>query len=144
MFKPYIDAADNAAIMQTVMPITKPLMTKMTEAQTAGDHTLVMQIRSEIQKINRRAGVKLWKSAVPLLQVFAGYGTFVLLRAMSNIPVPGLETGGFLWIYNLSVPDPFLVLPIATSAVLHYVLRVCNPHLSFRQIQISQPSSHRN
>ncbi|KAH6719392.1 60Kd inner membrane protein-domain-containing protein [Leptodontidium sp. 2 PMI_412] len=123
MFKPYIDAAENAARMQTIMPITKPLTTKMQEANRAGDHTQVMQLRQEIQMINRRAGIKLWKSAVPLMQVFVGYGTFVLLRAMSNIPVPGLETGGFLWLYNLSIPDPYLILPIATSAVLHWVLR---------------------
>lgn len=124
LFKPYVDAAENAARMQTIMPITKPLSNKMQEAAKAGDNALVMQIRGEIQMITKRAGVKLWKGAVPMVQVFAGYGTFVLLRAMSNIPVPGLETGGFLWIHNLTVPDPFLVLPIATSAVLHWVLRV--------------------
>ncbi|PVH71114.1 hypothetical protein DL98DRAFT_577557 [Cadophora sp. DSE1049] len=123
LFKPYVDAAENAARMQTIMPITKPLSNKMQEAAKAGDNALVMQLRGEIQMITRRAGVKLWKGAVPMVQVFAGYGTFVLLRAMSNIPVPGLETGGFLWIYNLTVPDPFFILPLATSAVLHWVLR---------------------
>ncbi|KAH7330454.1 60Kd inner membrane protein-domain-containing protein [Rhexocercosporidium sp. MPI-PUGE-AT-0058] len=123
MFKPYIDAAENAARMQTIMPITKPLTTKMQEANKAGDHTMVMQLRAEIQRINKRAGLKLWKSAVPMLQVFVGYGTFVILRAMSNIPVPGLETGGFLWLYNLSIPDPYLILPATTAAVLHWVLR---------------------
>ena len=133
LFKPYVDAAENAARMQTIMPITKPLSNKMQEAAKAGDNALVMQIRGEIQMITRRAGVKLWKGAVPMVQVFAGYGTFVLLRAMSNIPVPGLETGGFLWIYNLTVPDPFFILPLATSAVLHWVLRVS---------LLLRPSSH--
>lgn len=127
LLKPYIDAADNAAKMQTIMPITKPLTTKMSAAAAAGDNALVMQIRSEVQMINKRAGLKLWKSAVPLIQVPLGYGMFVLLRAMSNIPVPGLEDGGFLWFYNLSAPDPFFILPLATSAVLHWVLRVCPP-----------------
>ncbi|KAL2067525.1 hypothetical protein VTL71DRAFT_1950 [Oculimacula yallundae] len=123
MLKAYMGAADNAAKMQTIMPITKPLTEKMSQAGRDGDHAAVMQIRAEIQMINKRAGIKLWKSAVPLLQVFAGYGTFVLLRAMAKIPVPGLETGGFLWLYNLSIPDPTYLLPLATSAVLHWVLR---------------------
>ncbi|KAK0103111.1 Mitochondrial inner membrane protein oxa1 [Cadophora gregata f. sp. sojae] len=123
LFKAYIGAADNAARMQTIMPITQPLTTKMQEANRAGNTDLVMQLRAEMQMISSRAGVKLWKGFVPMLQVFAGFGTFRLLKAMSAIPVPGLETGGFLWIYNLSVPDPFLVLPIATAAVLHTLLR---------------------
>ncbi|KAH7383535.1 mitochondrial export translocase-like protein Oxa1 [Cadophora sp. MPI-SDFR-AT-0126] len=123
LFKPYVDAAENAARMQTIIPITKPLQNKMQEAARAGDNALVMQLRGEIQMITRRAGVRLWKGFVPMVQVFAGYGTFVLLRAMSNIPVPGLETGGFLWLYNLTLPDPYFILPLATSAVLHWVLR---------------------
>ncbi|CZS90190.1 hypothetical protein WAI453_004293 [Rhynchosporium graminicola] len=123
MLKPYMNAADNAAKMQTVMPITKPLTEKMQQAARAKDNALVMQIRSEVQMINRRAGISMWKSFVPLLQIFAGYGTFVLLRAMAKVPVPGLETGGFLWVYNLAIPDPIWALPLATSAVLHWVLR---------------------
>ncbi len=96
----------------------------MMEAQRAGDTDAVMAARSELSLINKRAGVSLLKSFVPMVQVFAGYGTFVLLRAMSRLPVPGLETGGILWFHNLAIPDPLLILPIATAAVLHWVLRV--------------------
>jgi YidC/Oxa1 family membrane protein insertase len=93
-------------------------------AQRAGDMDAVMSCRSELTSINKRAGISLSKSFVPMVQVFAGYGTFVLLRAMSRLPVPGLETGGILWFHNLAVPDPLLILPIATAGVLHWVLRV--------------------
>jgi YidC/Oxa1 family membrane protein insertase len=125
LFKPYIAAADNAARMQAVKPITDPLNKQM--MATRGDTTAVLQLRSEIQAINKKAGIKLWKSLVPMTQVFAGYGTFVLLRAMAKLPVPGLETGGALWFHNLTVPDPYLILPAATALALHWVLRVCVP-----------------
>lgn len=127
LFKPYVDAAENAARMSKIMPLTKPIQAKMIEAQKAGNMDGVMQARQELSLINRRAGIKLWKSFVPMVQVFAGYGTFVLLRAMSKLPVPGLETGGILWFSNLAIPDPFLILPIATAGVLHWVLRVRSP-----------------
>jgi YidC/Oxa1 family membrane protein insertase len=122
LFKPYIDAADNAARMQAVQPITQPLTKQMTAVR--GDTTAVLQIRSEIQAIHRRAGIKMWKSLVPMTQMVAGYGTFVLLRAMGKLPVPGLETGGALWFHNLTIPDPFFIMPAATAFVLHLVLKV--------------------
>lgn len=66
----------------------------------------------------------MWKSLVPMTQMVAGYGTFVLLRAMGKLPVPGLETGGALWFHNLTIPDPFFIMPAATAFVLHMVLKV--------------------
>lgn len=124
LFKPYIDAADNGARLATVQPLTAPLTARMQAASTMGDVDTAMQLRGELQRVHQRAGIKYWKSFVPMLQVFAGYGTFVILRAMSRLPVPGLETGGILWIQNLTIPDPTWILPIATAGVLHWVLRV--------------------
>jgi YidC/Oxa1 family membrane protein insertase len=124
LFKPYVNAAENASRMSKIMPITKPIQQRMMAASRVGDNDAVMACRSELSLINKRAGVSMLKSFVPMVQVFAGYGTFVLLRAMSRLPVPGLETGGILWFHNLAVPDPLLILPIATAGVLHWVLRV--------------------
>lgn len=124
LFKPYIDAADNSARLATIMPLTQPVNARMQAASRLGDAEQVMQVRMELQRIQRRAGIKIYKSFVPMLQVFAGYGMFALLRAMSKLPVPGLETGGIFWFQNLTIPDPFFVLPFATAAILHWVLRV--------------------
>ena len=124
LFQPYIGAADNAARLATVKHITDPITTRMKEAQKRGDMDSVMKVRQELNLVHKRAGIKIWKSFVPAIQVFAGYGTFVLLRAMAKLPVPGLETGGALWFHNLAVPDPIYLLPVLTAGVLHWVLRV--------------------
>ena len=118
-----MDAADNAAKIAAVSPVTKPLQAKMTELSRSKDTAAMMAVRRDIQLIHQRAGIKMWKSFVPMLQMFIGYGTFVLLRAMAKLPVPGLETGGTLWFQNLALPDPYFILPIATAGVLHLVLR---------------------
>jgi YidC/Oxa1 family membrane protein insertase len=130
MFKGYMMASDNAARMAVVRPLTLPLTKEMTAAQLTKDHEKVFELRREIQAMNSRAGVKIWRGFVPMLQVFTGYGLWVCLRGMSKLPVPGLETGGILWFQNLTVPDPFFLLPAVTSLVLHWVLRVCieEPH----------------
>ncbi len=124
LLKPYIDAADNSARMATIKPITDPISVKMTAAMRAGDQDTAMALRRDLQMINKRAGIKMWKSFVPMLQVITGYGTFFILRAMSKIPVPGLETGGVLWFYNISIPDPYFIIPGCTALILHWVLRV--------------------
>lgn len=122
LFKAYVNAADNAARMQTVKPITDPLSKKMMAMRN--DQVQMLQLRAEIQAINKRAGIKIWKSFVPMVQIFAGYGTFVLLKAMANLPVPGMDGGGALWFHNLTIPDPYFILPAATALSLHWVLRV--------------------
>lgn len=124
LFKAYMMASDNGAKMAVVRPLTEPLTKEMSKAQQAGNSEKVWEIRREIQTINKRAGVKIWKSLVPMVQVFTGYGIWKCLRGMSNLPVPGLESGGILWFHNLTVADPYFVLPALTSLVLHWVLRV--------------------
>lgn len=126
-FKLYVEAGDNGARMARVQPQTKPMHAKMMELQRANDQAAMMTLRREIQMIHSRAGVKMWKSMLPMVQVFTGYGTFVLLRAMGKLPVPGLETGGLLWFQNLAIPDPFFILPLAAAGVLHLVLKVRFP-----------------
>jgi len=128
LFRPYVAAAENGARMQAILPITKPISDKMTEAFRNKDNDAVQQLRTELSRINARAGVKYYKSfAGPLLQGVAGFGTFFLLKAMSKLPVPGLETGGMLWFTNLAIPDPYFIFPFATATVLHWVLRVSFP-----------------
>ncbi|KEY68057.1 hypothetical protein S7711_06967 [Stachybotrys chartarum IBT 7711] len=39
------------------------------------------------------------------------FGLFRLLNGMAAIPVPSLETDGFLWFTNLAVADPYYILP---------------------------------
>lgn len=124
MFKPYVDAAENSAKMAAIAHITKPMSTQISAAKLAGDTQRASVLTRDMMQVYRRAGIKIWKGFVPMLQVFAGYGTFVLLRAMAKLPVPGLETGGILWFYNLTYPDPYMLLPVATAGVMHWVLRV--------------------
>ncbi|RFU30746.1 hypothetical protein B7463_g5613, partial [Scytalidium lignicola] len=123
MLKPYVDAASNSAKLATVKPIIDPIRNEMTQARVAGDTTRMMSLRQDITRINKRAGIQTWKSFVPLVQVFAGFGTFILLRGMAKLPVPGLETGGALWFYNLTYPDPYMIIPATTAVVLHFVMK---------------------
>lgn len=128
-FKLFMGASDNAAKLATISHLTKPIMEKQKVAMARNDTAEVMRLRSENALIMNRAGVKMWRSFAPMISVFTGYGTFVLLRAMANLPVPGLEDGGILWFQNLAVADPYYILPLITSAVLHIAIKVRSPFL---------------
>ena len=39
---------------------------------------------------------------------------------MANCPVESFTTGGALWFENLTIADPFYLLPLMTSATLFY------------------------
>jgi YidC/Oxa1 family membrane protein insertase len=124
LFYTMIGSADNAARLATIKHITQPIYDKMKAASARSDSAETMKLRGELQLIQKRAGINLIKSFLPLIQVPLGFGTFFLLRAMARLPVPGLETGGILWFPNLALPDPTFLLPIATAGILHWVLRV--------------------
>ena len=150
LFKPYMGAAENGSKLAAIKHITQPITDGMKKAQVNKDLESVMKFKNELSLIHRRAGIKLWKSFVPMLQVFTGYGTFVLLRAMARLPVPGLETGGALWFYNLTLPDPYMIFPVATAAVLHWVLRVrtfsvsqTHPEADTDNRKEARPASHK-
>lgn len=123
-FKVFVNAAKNSAKMHAIQPVVKPLTDKMTAAARAKDTNTVMHIRAQIKGINKEAGVKISRSFMPALQIFPASGTFFTLRMMSNVPVPALETGGVLWFENLTLADPFFILPLATSFMLYRSLKV--------------------
>lgn len=128
LFKLYVMASDNGARMAAAQPITKPLQDKMKQAQLDGDNAAVFEFHKEIRQIHKRAGASMAKSFYPMVGALLTYGSFKLLKGMAALPVPGLESGGLFSFYNLTVPDPFWLLPLATSGVLHMLFRVRNTY----------------
>ncbi len=124
LIKPYIAAADVSARAAAVQPITAPIREKMMAAQRAGDQQRMLMARQELIAIHKRAGIQMYKAFVPLVQVFLGFGTFRLFRGMATLPVPGLETGGLLWLKDLTVRDPYFILPVVTAGAFYLVMRV--------------------
>lgn len=43
---------------------------------------------------------------------------------MADLPVESLKTGGLWWFENLTVPDPYYLLPLITSATLFITIEV--------------------
>ncbi|KAI9863656.1 MAG: Mitochondrial inner membrane protein oxa1 [Trichoglossum hirsutum] len=123
LLKPYIGAADTSARLASIKHLATPITEKMTASSRAGDRSGAMMARAELKALYAKSGIKTYKAFVPLVQVFLGYGSFRLMRAMANLPVPGLENGGVAWFPDLTTTDPFYIMPLATGAMFLLVMK---------------------
>lgn len=79
----------------------------------------------DLKGIYQKAGVKAVRLYIPAVcQMFLGFGAFRLLRNMVSLPVPGLDEGGLLWIKDLTVSDPYFILPMVTALAFHLSIKV--------------------
>lgn len=126
LFKFYIDAADTAARRQAIKPLEQPISERIKAAQAEKNVIALREVWDERKALYKAAGIIWWKPLVPFVQIPIGFGTFRLMRGMASLPVPGLDVGGFLWIYDLTVPDPFYFLPLATGWAYYHAFKVPN------------------
>jgi len=118
-------ASDVSARVHNVKPITNPLQEDSRRAMQQGDQLTFQQKRAEINEIHRQHGVKMWKNAVPMLQVPFGFGIYRVTNGMASLPLPGLTEESFFWIKDLTVADPMYILPMVTAGALYLTLKVC-------------------
>ena len=120
----YIKSSDMTARQSALMSVTKPISDRMNEARRAGDNQTVQQAALQLMAVRRRAGLSMPKQMAPLfLQAVIGYCGFKLMRAMAALPVPALKTDGFLWLQDLTLSDPYLLLPLAMAGTMHLLVR---------------------
>lgn len=123
-FPLYLKSADMAARNHALLDITQPISNKMQAAQKAGDQTAVMQAWQEMSATRKRAGLSYTAQFTPMLvQAVLGFCSFKLMRAMANLPVPGLQTGGFSWLTDLTVTDGYLIMPAIMAGAMHVMFR---------------------
>ena len=125
LFKLNVNAADQAGRLARATPLLKPIQDKVKIARAARDTPTMMVLSAQMKTIMKAEGVSYLKLFGPFLQVPLGYGTFRLLQGMSSLPVPGLDSGGILWIRDLTIADPYYTLPMLTSVMMYFTFKVC-------------------
>ncbi|KAL8681358.1 MAG: hypothetical protein Q9186_002501 [Xanthomendoza sp. 1 TL-2023] len=123
IFKTYIGSADVSARMLMIKPQMQEIRQRMDDAKTTQDVAAVMKESQAMKSLYKAAGIQIWKSALPLLNVPLGYGFFRLSREMAALPVPGLESGGLLWFTDLTLSDPTFLLPLGTGTLTFFMFK---------------------
>lgn len=118
-------SVENATRLRSVMPVTRPLMEQLKVATQARDHAAMQRIRMQMKQVYQDVDIKMWRFALPLIQLPLGFGCWRTFWAMAHAPVVGLDTGGIAWFTNLTIADPFYILPVATAVISFTSVRVC-------------------
>ena len=124
LLKGYIGAADTAGRLAVLTPHLEPVKARIAAAKASQDQHAMLIATEEMRGMFKSANVKMLKLAVPFINMPLGYGTIRLMRGMAALPVPGLDEGGFLWVKDLTLSDPYLILPLATGLAFHYTFKV--------------------
>ena len=121
----YFKSADMSARNLIITRHNEPLMAKFNTARQTKDMVGANKAMLEMKDLRASAGIKLHQMFMPMaLQLPFGYGLFRLMRGMSHLPVPGFDTGGLLWMKDLTLSDPYFFLPVATGLSYWYSFKV--------------------
>ncbi|KAI9685001.1 MAG: Mitochondrial inner membrane protein oxa1 [Bathelium mastoideum] len=119
-----MNMSNRSAKMAAMGPVIQPIRDKMKHATFSGDVKLREEATFELMDAYKSANVSPLKMILPaLLPTFIGVSSFNLLRAMCAVPVPGLLDGGFLWVHDLTQPDPICAMPLASAVVIYLLLK---------------------
>jgi len=120
--------SDNMGKMAAMTPVLKGYQEGLERAIATGDAAKERYYKMKQMHIGKEVGAKVGKSlGPPILQAAFGFGAFRCLRGMSTLPAPGMTEGGFFWFHDLTLSDPYYLLPTLTGAIMWVVLKVCPP-----------------
>lgn len=109
----------NAAVMRNVMPEMQDVQNRITEARQMGNAVEYAQANQELMQLMKTKGFNPLKNMlIPFAQMPIFLSYFIGIRRMVNTPVESMQTGGILWFTDLTMADPYYLLPLITSATL--------------------------
>jgi YidC/Oxa1 family membrane protein insertase len=128
MFFPTLTGSKHQARLQKIH--TSPAYVKAKAefdeaAWRTKDQAAMMYARSEMRRLMKESGVSMWRPFVSFAMFPFSYGMFRLIRGMAGIPVPSMENGGLAWFSDLTVYDPFFVLPCISVGLAVLMFKVC-------------------
>lgn len=121
----FFRSADASTRIANNKHIITPVRAKMMSAAQSQNQVEMQKYRADLAKLNSELGIKSSNVFIPMfLQIPFGYGCYRVVSGMAHLPVPGLAAEQFAWIKDLTVADPFFILPLLTSGFLYMSLRV--------------------
>ncbi|EFN79417.1 Mitochondrial inner membrane protein OXA1L [Harpegnathos saltator] len=115
----------NMAKFTNHMPVIQEIQQKMTKARHIGDHFESARYASELMEYMKKHNVKIGRNfLIPLVQAPIFISCFLALRKMANLPVESLKQGGFWWMQDLTIHDPYYIMPIVTCVTMYITIEI--------------------
>ncbi|KAJ3291356.1 Mitochondrial inner membrane protein oxa1l [Borealophlyctis nickersoniae] len=110
-----IKVSRSTAKIQNLKPVTQPIQEALSRAKASGDRMEAMKQQKKMMAVFKDNKVSPLAPVLGLAQAPIFLSFFWALKGMANFPVPGFSTGGFGWVTDLTVADPYYILPLAAS-----------------------------
>ncbi|TGZ84721.1 hypothetical protein EX30DRAFT_337202 [Ascodesmis nigricans] len=114
-FPLFCKLSHTTALMKEIAPLTNQFTEKAKECQRRGDTAGAMIQRGEIMKLYKEAGVERKWLFLTFGQIPIIYCFYKVVNGMVSLPVPAMKVDGWLWFVDLTVQDPYYVLPGVAS-----------------------------
>lgn len=110
----------------------------MRAAQMSKNMALMKQTRLEFKETRRRNGVDNFYALINLTQIPFIITWFLSLRYVTAMPelFPQMTNASFLWIDDLSVYDPYFILPVMAACTTSLSIAI-SP--SFKNSNVAMP-----
>ena len=109
-------AKKNSKRMSVIQPQLLEYREQSTAFYHAGDYTRFTEINRKVKALYKEHNVK--PSLTVLCQLVLISSFFFAIRGMTGAPIESLATGGVMWFTDLTIPDPYYILPILNCTVL--------------------------
>ena len=128
-----IQSLRNSARLLPMTPRMNAVKAEMTAAQKAGDMLGTQRALLKQKQIYKDAGVNMGPMILnPFVQLPVTLGLFFGVKKMCTLPVMQLKQSGLDVLPDLTVPDPFFVLPVLATALINLQISVRgHPERSF-------------
>ncbi|KAI9187568.1 hypothetical protein H9P43_001957 [Blastocladiella emersonii ATCC 22665] len=115
----------NAAVMANIKPELDRITSEMQKAKATHDTMKVQLAAQQAQELFAKNNVNPLKAlAMPMIQAPIMFSFFLAIRGIAEAGIPSFKEGGFGWILDLGVADPYYVLPVVASAGFLTVLEM--------------------
>merc|ERR1719384_885984 len=97
----------------------------MSDARQRGDVYESAILGGELQTFMKEKKVNPMKNVIPIFLQFPLFASMIVgLRGMANLPLESMMSGGLFWFQDLTIPDPFYILPLLTSTTLYLQIKL--------------------
>lgn len=110
-----------------LLPYTEQLQAVTSEFKqiNTGDRLAMQRISLKRQKIYEQAGARVLPSIImPFVQIPVTLGLFLAVRKMTLLPVEQLKQSGVSFLPDLTLADPYYILPILSTVAINIQMSV--------------------
>ncbi|TWU70549.1 Flags: Precursor [Metarhizium rileyi] len=130
MFYPQVRSLKFNAVMQNLRkdPRSQEAMKLVQQGFANQDNEMRQKGQYLNKMLKEQYGVNNWGMLWSFGQIPFTFGLFRIVSGMANVPVPAMETAGYLWFTDLTATDPYFLLPAAGTALMVGALAINAKH----------------